>query len=131
MGKVFLDRRIHPSWPGASEIQADGVFVNNYLYLLTVLQSNVTSPLFIVNYNFQDFSSQYGSDQSYSYTASNLVGTPSMFPAYGDSPYTFAQREFSKAFKEVNGYRLLTKSIVFFSFSLHCTYLQIYTGNRI
>ena len=50
----------------------------------------------------QDFSSQYGSDQSYSYTASNLVGTPSMFPAYGDSPYTFAQREFSTAFKEVN-----------------------------
>ena len=26
-----------------------------------------------------------------------------MFPAYGDSPYTFAQREFSRAFKEVNG----------------------------
>ena len=82
------------------------------------IQSNVTSPLFIVNYNFQDFSSQYGSDQSYSYTASNLVGTPSMFPAYGDSPYTFAQREFSRAFKEVNG-EIIGKERLHFS-SLNC-----------
>ena len=30
-----------------------------------------------------DFSSQYGSDDSYSYTAFNCLGTPTKFPAYG------------------------------------------------
>ena len=36
-----------------------------------------------------------------------------MFPAYGDSPYTFAQREFSRAFKEVRSQIVcLTKSVL-------------------
>lgn len=37
-----------------------------------------------------DFSSQYGSDLSISYTAYNLTGKPSKFPDYGDFPETYA-----------------------------------------
>lgn len=37
-----------------------------------------------------DFSSQYGSDYSISYTACNITGRPSKFPNYGDFPETFA-----------------------------------------
>lgn len=36
-----------------------------------------------------DFSSQYGSEISISYTALNLRGGPANFPAYGDYPQTF------------------------------------------
>lgn len=36
-----------------------------------------------------DFSSQYGSDISISYTASNLTGKPSKFPNYGDFPQSY------------------------------------------
>lgn len=36
-----------------------------------------------------DFSSQYGSDMSISYTAYNITGKPSKFPDYGDFPQTF------------------------------------------
>lgn len=37
-----------------------------------------------------DFSSQYGSDTSISYTAYNITGRPSKYPDYGDFPETFA-----------------------------------------
>lgn len=37
-----------------------------------------------------EFSSQYGSDNSISYTACNITGRPSKFPNYGDFPETFA-----------------------------------------
>ena len=37
-----------------------------------------------------DFSSQYGSDYSISYTAPNITGRPSKFPEYGDFPESFA-----------------------------------------
>lgn len=37
-----------------------------------------------------DYSSQYGSDFSISYTAYNITGRPSKFPDYGDFPETFA-----------------------------------------
>lgn len=37
-----------------------------------------------------DFSSQYGSDTSISYTAYNVTGKPSKYPDYGDFPETFA-----------------------------------------
>lgn len=37
-----------------------------------------------------DFSSQYGSDYSISYTALNITGRPSKYPDYGDFPETFA-----------------------------------------
>lgn len=36
-----------------------------------------------------DFSSQYGSEISVSYTAFNLRGPPSNFPDYGDYPQAF------------------------------------------
>lgn len=36
-----------------------------------------------------DFSSQYGSNNSISYTAYNIVGNPSKFPDYGDFPQAF------------------------------------------
>lgn len=41
-----------------------------------------------------DFSSQYGSDFSISYTAYNITGRPSKFPDYGDFPETFAMVNF-------------------------------------
>lgn len=37
-----------------------------------------------------EFSSQYGSDSSISYTACNITGRPSKYPSYGDFPETFA-----------------------------------------
>lgn len=37
-----------------------------------------------------EFSSQYGSDYSISYTACNITGRPSKFPNYGDFPETYA-----------------------------------------
>lgn len=37
-----------------------------------------------------DYSSQYGSDTSISYTAFNIVGRQSQYPDYGDFPETFA-----------------------------------------
>lgn len=36
-----------------------------------------------------NFSSQYGSDISISYTAYNIAGNPSKFPDYGDFPQAF------------------------------------------
>lgn len=36
-----------------------------------------------------DFSSQYGSDISISYTAYNISGRPSKYPDYGDFPQAF------------------------------------------
>ena len=39
-----------------------------------------------------DFSSQYGSERSFSYTARNCLGMPSKFPSYGDFPQTYVPR---------------------------------------
>lgn len=39
--------------------------------------------------NVEDFSSQYGSEISVSYTAFNIRGPPSNFPDYGDYPQAF------------------------------------------
>jgi len=41
-----------------------------------------------------DFSSQYGSDASISYTAHNIVGRPTKFPSYGDFSQTFVMRDY-------------------------------------
>lgn len=41
-----------------------------------------------------DFSSQYGIDYSISYTAANVIGRPTKFPAYGDYPETFPMRTY-------------------------------------
>lgn len=43
-----------------------------------------------------DFSSQYGSDYSISYTALNITGRPSKYPDYGDFPETYALRTYGK-----------------------------------
>lgn len=40
-------------------------------------------------HHVEDFSSQYGSEISVSYTAFNLRGPPSNFPDYGDYPQAF------------------------------------------
>ncbi|KAK9501330.1 hypothetical protein O3M35_012066 [Rhynocoris fuscipes] len=47
-----------------------------------------------------DFSSQYGSDISISYTAYNISGKPSKFPDYGDFPQTFVMRTYGKWWNE-------------------------------
>lgn len=54
-----------------------------------------------------EFSSQYGSDSSISYTACNITGRPSKFPNYGDFPETFAMvrctpRKLTTHFYEIN-----------------------------
>ncbi|XP_033326339.2 F box and leucine-rich-repeat gene 4 [Megalopta genalis] len=42
----------------------------------------------------RDFSSQYGSNISISYTAYNIAGFPSKFPDYGDFPQAFVMRTY-------------------------------------
>ncbi|XP_017109275.2 F-box/LRR-repeat protein 4 [Drosophila bipectinata] len=41
-----------------------------------------------------DFSSQYGIDYSISYTAANIIGRPTKYPAYGDYPETYTMRTY-------------------------------------
>ncbi|XP_043249536.1 F-box/LRR-repeat protein 4 [Colletes gigas] len=43
-----------------------------------------------------DFSSQYGSNISISYTAYNIAGNPSKFPDYGDFPHAFVMRTYGQ-----------------------------------
>lgn len=54
-------------------------------------KTNVRGPL-IEQYvsDVIDFSSQYGSDSSISFSASNIVDRPTKYPVYGDFPETFA-----------------------------------------
>ncbi|CAH1404831.1 unnamed protein product [Nezara viridula] len=47
-----------------------------------------------------DFSSQYGSDISISYTAYNISGRPSKYPDYGDFPQAFVMRTYGKWWDE-------------------------------
>ncbi|KAL6260580.1 hypothetical protein P5V15_008101 [Pogonomyrmex californicus] len=44
--------------------------------------------------NVCNFSSQYGSSYSISYTAHNLIGSPRIFPNYGDFPQAFVMRTY-------------------------------------
>ncbi|KAL0268823.1 UNVERIFIED_CONTAM: hypothetical protein PYX00_010636 [Menopon gallinae] len=53
-----------------------------------------------------DFSSQYGSDTSISYTAYNLTGKPSKFPDYGDFPQAFVMKTYGNWWKESPSYSL-------------------------
>ncbi|KAI5635035.1 f-box-like domain-containing protein [Phthorimaea operculella] len=50
--------------------------------------------------NVEDFSSQYGSEISVSYTAFNLRGPPSNFPDYGDYPQAFVMRTYGTWWEE-------------------------------
>ncbi|KAG8199503.1 hypothetical protein JTE90_009350 [Oedothorax gibbosus] len=43
-----------------------------------------------------DFSSQYGSNDSISYTAENLIGSPTIYPRSGDNAYSFQLRTYGK-----------------------------------
>jgi hypothetical protein len=47
--------------------------------------------VFVEQFGFRvsDFSSQYGSSAGVSYTANNILGPPTRFPAYGDFSETF------------------------------------------
>lgn len=56
-----------------------------------VIEDNV---VFQFSSEVVDFSSQYGSDISISYTASNLTGRPSKFPNYGDFPQSYVMVRF-------------------------------------
>ncbi|XP_015113292.1 F-box/LRR-repeat protein 4 [Diachasma alloeum] len=47
-----------------------------------------------------DFSSQYGSNISISYTAYNIAGNPSKFPDYGDFPHAFVMRTYGPWWNE-------------------------------
>lgn len=54
--------------------------------------------------DIRDFSSQYGSDISISYTAYNLAGKPSKYPDYGDYPQAFVMvRSCGSAFCHCTG----------------------------
>lgn len=46
-----------------------------------------------------EYSSQYGSDCSISYTGCNITGRPSKYPNYGDFPETFAMVSFPISYK--------------------------------
>jgi F-box/leucine-rich repeat protein 4 len=52
----------------------------------TNINSQVQKPVLVSRFSKEvtDFSSQYGSETSISYTASNLAGRSNIFPAYGD-----------------------------------------------
>ncbi|XP_045447998.1 F-box/LRR-repeat protein 4 [Melitaea cinxia] len=55
--------------------------------------------------NVEDFSSQYGSEISVSYTAFNLRGPPSNFPDYGDYPQAFVMRTYGPWWDEAPSYQ--------------------------
>lgn len=57
-----------------------------------IFPDHLAEPIVIEQYaqNVPQFSSQYGSDASVSYTAYNVTGKPSKYPEYGDFPETFA-----------------------------------------
>ncbi|OWR45876.1 putative fbxl4, partial [Danaus plexippus plexippus] len=53
----------------------------------------------------EDFSSQYGSEISVSYTAFNLRGPPSNFPDYGDYPQAFVMRTYGTWWDEAPSFQ--------------------------
>lgn len=60
----------------------------DYIFNTTV-ESNTDLVIRQFANDVRSFSSQYGSDISISYTAYNICGQPSKYPAYGDFPQTF------------------------------------------
>lgn len=68
--------------------------------------------------NVEDFSSQYGSEISVSYTAFNLRGPPSNFPDYGDYPQAFVMVRLITIFQP-SGPHLKASLLIFNSF-LNC-----------
>lgn len=69
----------------SSEITTDDIYG-----LCNGMAQNKETPISQFASRVLEFSSQYGSDNSISYTACNITGRPSKFPNYGDFPETFA-----------------------------------------
>ena len=61
------------------------------IHLKTILLGNSEGLIFIEQYasKVTYYTSQYGSANGVSYTANNLIGPPSRYPAYGDFPETY------------------------------------------
>jgi F-box/leucine-rich repeat protein 4 len=57
----------------------------------SILSGNSEGLIFIEQYasKVSYYTSQYGSINGVSYTANNLIGPPSRYPAYGDFPETY------------------------------------------
>lgn len=73
------------STTSGSEITTDDIYG-----LCNGMAQNKETPISQFASRVLEFSSQYGSDNSISYTACNITGRPSKFPNYGDFPETFA-----------------------------------------
>eukprot|EP00088_Acartia_fossae_P021172 TRINITY_DN22663_c0_g1_i11.p1 TRINITY_DN22663_c0_g1~~TRINITY_DN22663_c0_g1_i11.p1 ORF type:complete len:601 (-),score=50.87 TRINITY_DN22663_c0_g1_i11:588-2390(-) len=58
-----------------------------------------------------DFSSQYGSDKSVSYTAHNLTGRPNKFPSYGDFSQTYVMRDYGPWWAQSNSGKIWRQPI--------------------
>ncbi|KAK3930588.1 F-box/LRR-repeat protein 4 [Frankliniella fusca] len=72
------------------------------LALIDTITKEDNETVFIEQFvsDVRDFSSQYGSDISISYTAYNLAGKPSKYPDYGDYPQAFVMRTYGRWWKE-------------------------------
>lgn len=100
-----------------SPVQEARKMVDDGEVRLSMIESednNADEIVFIKQYvhDVVDFSSQYGSDISISYTAYNITGKPSKFPDYGDFPQAFVMVRF-----------LFSCT---FSFMVNCTYLSVW-----
>lgn len=91
MGNVLRSLRGQPGIANQNDIEENGLLLEQYA-------SQVL-----------DFSTQYGSDRSFSYTAANCLGVPSKFPNYGDFPQTFVTRSYGQWNDKSPGGRLSLK----------------------
>ncbi|EFX72265.1 hypothetical protein DAPPUDRAFT_59219 [Daphnia pulex] len=68
----------------------------------SILSGNSEGLIFIEQYasKVTYYTSQYGSINGVSYTANNLMGPPSRYPAYGDFPETYVPRTYGPWWKE-------------------------------
>lgn len=79
----------------------------------TNINRQVQKPVLVSRFSKEvtDFSSQYGSETSISYTASNLAGRSNIFPAYGDFTQACVFVSFSYMF-----------SLIYLSFCSNCLF---------
>lgn len=75
-----------------------------------------------------EFSSQYGSDNSISYTACNITGRPSKFPNYGDFPETFAMVSDTSCNAKVNIRSTYASNHSIGSYAFFCSALMVDGG---
>jgi len=81
-------------WGPAMAVESEGED-SDFSDLSEDLQRGESDTLLVEQYAdaLLDFSGQYGSDGSFSYTAINVLGKPATFPEYGDFAETYALRE--------------------------------------